>query len=110
MIPMHKSEQSELISAISALNTHDTRKPFDGTFFTDNIDEVDQAATKLRLAFDSHEDYFDDVYIMHCSTAIELLQDDFEGEKLTETHNMLEHAVKHILAAIKTYKDKHEVE
>jgi len=111
MTPLYESEQSELISAMSAMNTHDTRKDYDGTFLSDEIQNVALAMESARSAFDLHEDdFFDDVYIMHCSTAIELLQDDFEGEKLTDTHYMLEHAVDHIQAAIKTYKAKHDME
>lgn len=107
MTPMYEYEQSELISAMSALNTHDERKEFTGPYLTDEIEEVKQAHKYLRDAFGLHEeDVFNGEYIINCDNAIEVLKTEVDGEALNITHPMIEHAIEHIKAAMKIYEGK----
>ena len=97
MQPNFTDENSELISARSALNTHDERKEYTGTFLTDEIPEVKNAYDYLIKAFDilmNREYFYSKIYINYCNTAIECLK---EQRKI---HSLVEHSIEHINAAI----------
>ena len=111
MTPIYEDEQSELISAMSALNTHDERNPYTGPFLTDEIEEVKQAQDYLRGAFHLHDnDVYDGEYIIRLDNAKSLLNSEIQGEKLWETHSMIKHALEHIDAAMKVYEGKYNEE
>jgi len=106
-------EQSELISAMSSLNTHDERKPYDGPFLTEEIADIKLASLFLGYAFDlliNKEKLFNQKYINYCRSAIVFLnRTDWDGNKHSITHSMVAHSIIHIEAAIQLNKERNEI-
>ncbi len=100
MKPDCYSSSSELISAMSAMNTPDDRKEYNGDYLTDDINEVRLAHNKCSIAIGTVDvSEFNTL----CNDAIKLLQTPVENERLCETHSLLEHSIEHIKAAVSTF-------
>ncbi len=97
--PIGNDIRSELISASSCLNTEDTRKPYTGTFLSDEIPEVKQAQTYIMNAFNAEETDTETI-IFNCNKVIEILKLEVQGGALNVTHSLLNHAIEHIESAI----------
>lgn len=92
MEPSGRYTHHELIQAMSALNTHDERKPYIGKFITDEIAKVKQAYMFLYNSYDLSKKQ----RIEYCYLAINKLRED----ELNTIHPMVQHAIEHILSAI----------
>ena len=115
MAPNDIDENSELISAMSALNTHDERKPYTGTFLTDDIPSVKLAYKLLIDAFDilmNNEKFYSERYINYCNSAIIFLnrREDENELKYCNIHPMIAHSIEHIECAIKINKRRKKIQ